>query len=138
MASPTTRSVVPDKQPAEALAECLNQTARLAQTAFKANGAEVSVVNDGGAAWRIGKTRSASAPASRVWIRPGNPRRIFHHCFIAQSACVNESGVHGIWGGFISARLFIRQRGSRRRFGPVIRADATGVLFASVMADEGL
>jgi len=36
--------VVPDKLPTEALTECLNQTARLVQTAFKANGADVSVV----------------------------------------------------------------------------------------------
>lgn len=36
--------VIPDKQPTGALAECLNQTARLIQTAFQANGVEVPVV----------------------------------------------------------------------------------------------
>ena len=36
--------VLPDKLPTPALTECLNQTARLVQTAFQANGAEVSVV----------------------------------------------------------------------------------------------
>lgn len=38
--------VVPDQIPAEALAECLRQTARLIQTAFQANGAEVAVVTE--------------------------------------------------------------------------------------------
>ncbi|MFT5468369.1 MAG: hypothetical protein ACI8UO_003478 [Verrucomicrobiales bacterium] len=36
--------VVPDKLETSALTECLNQTARLVQTAFAANGAEVEVV----------------------------------------------------------------------------------------------
>ncbi|HRA87596.1 MAG TPA: hypothetical protein PK992_06000, partial [Planctomycetaceae bacterium] len=38
--------VVPDKLPTLALTECLNQTARLVQTAFKANGADVSIVSE--------------------------------------------------------------------------------------------
>ena len=38
--------VVPDKLETQALTDCLNQTARLLQTAFKANGAEVSVVTE--------------------------------------------------------------------------------------------
>lgn len=38
--------VVPDKLPTPALTECLNQTARLLQTAFKANGADVSIVSE--------------------------------------------------------------------------------------------
>jgi Domain of unknown function (DUF4838) len=38
--------VVPDKLETRALADCLNQTARLLQTAFKANGGEVSVVTE--------------------------------------------------------------------------------------------
>ena len=36
--------VVPDTQATPALTECLDQTARLVQTAFRANGAEVGVV----------------------------------------------------------------------------------------------
>lgn len=36
--------VVPDKLPTPELAECLNQTARLVQTAFKANGADVEII----------------------------------------------------------------------------------------------
>ena len=36
--------VIPDQQPTPALQECLKQTARLLQTAFKANGADVAVV----------------------------------------------------------------------------------------------
>jgi hypothetical protein len=39
--------VVPDKLPTEALTECVQQTARLVQAVFKANGAEVSVVTEG-------------------------------------------------------------------------------------------
>ena len=38
--------VVPDKLETPALTECLNQTARLVQTAFKANGADVGVVTE--------------------------------------------------------------------------------------------
>ena len=38
--------VVPDKLETPALTECLNQTARLVQTAFKANGVDVSVVTE--------------------------------------------------------------------------------------------
>ena len=38
--------VLPDKQPTEALRECLVQTARLVQTAFLANGVEVAVVGE--------------------------------------------------------------------------------------------
>jgi hypothetical protein len=38
--------VVPDKQPTEALTACIQQTARLMQTAFKANGAELTVVTE--------------------------------------------------------------------------------------------
>ena len=38
--------VLPDRQPTAALQECLAQTARLLQTAFKANGAEVAVVSE--------------------------------------------------------------------------------------------
>ncbi len=36
--------IVPDKQETQAMTDCLNQTARLLQTAFQANGAEVAVV----------------------------------------------------------------------------------------------
>ena len=38
--------VVPDSAETELLTECLNQTARLVQTAFAANGAEVPVVRE--------------------------------------------------------------------------------------------
>ncbi|MCU0875946.1 MAG: hypothetical protein MUE50_26765, partial [Pirellulaceae bacterium] len=38
--------VVPDAQATPALSECLDQTARLVQTAFQANGAEVGVVRE--------------------------------------------------------------------------------------------
>jgi len=38
--------VVPDKLETPALTDCLNQTARLLQTAFKANGSDVSVVTE--------------------------------------------------------------------------------------------
>ena len=38
--------VVPDKLPTPALTECLNQTARLVQTAFKANGTQVNLVTE--------------------------------------------------------------------------------------------
>lgn len=38
--------VVPDRQPTPALQECLAQTARLLQTAFKVNGADVEVVDE--------------------------------------------------------------------------------------------
>ncbi len=56
--------VVPDKLPSEALAEGLNQTARLLQTAMKANGAEVAVVREeardvGRPALFLGDTRFA-------------------------------------------------------------------------------
>ncbi len=47
--------VVPEQLPTPDLTECLNQTARLVQTAFKANGAEVAVVTE--------STRDASRPA---------------------------------------------------------------------------
>jgi hypothetical protein len=40
--------VIPDQQPSAGLTECLNQTARLVQTAFQANGAEVPVVTESG------------------------------------------------------------------------------------------
>jgi hypothetical protein len=36
--------VIPDQQPSDALQECIAQTARLLQVAFKANGAEVAIV----------------------------------------------------------------------------------------------
>jgi len=39
--------VVPDTGPSPAVEECLNQTARLVQTAFKANGVDVPVVPEG-------------------------------------------------------------------------------------------
>jgi hypothetical protein len=39
--------VVPDASPSPAIAACLNQVARLMQTAFKANGFEVPVVTEG-------------------------------------------------------------------------------------------
>ncbi len=39
--------VVPDQYPSPAIGECLSQTARLLQTAFKANGVEVPVVPEG-------------------------------------------------------------------------------------------
>lgn len=38
--------IVPDASPTPAIGECLNQTARLVQTAFKANGADVPVVTE--------------------------------------------------------------------------------------------
>jgi hypothetical protein len=38
--------VVPDQSPTPGLAECLKQTARLIQAAFKANSADVSIVNE--------------------------------------------------------------------------------------------
>jgi hypothetical protein len=50
--------VVPDHLPTPALTECLNQTARLVQTAFKANGAEVNVVTE--------SQRDAAKPAIYV------------------------------------------------------------------------
>jgi len=39
--------VLPDTAPSPAIGECLNQTARLFQTAFRANGADVPVVGEG-------------------------------------------------------------------------------------------
>jgi len=39
--------VLPDQYPSPAIGECLGQTARLLQTAFKANGVEVAVVPEG-------------------------------------------------------------------------------------------
>lgn len=42
----TYQIVTPDASPTPELASCLEQTARLLQTAFKANGAEVSVVSE--------------------------------------------------------------------------------------------
>ena len=47
--------VVPDKHETPAVAEGVNQTARLVQTAFKANGADVAVV--------VEKDRDAAKPA---------------------------------------------------------------------------
>ena len=47
--------VVPDKHETPAVAEGVNQTARLVQTAFKANGADVPVV--------VEKHRDAAMPA---------------------------------------------------------------------------
>jgi hypothetical protein len=38
--------VVPDKLEAPAISECLNQTARLVQTAFKANGVDAAVITE--------------------------------------------------------------------------------------------
>jgi hypothetical protein len=56
--------VLPDKQPTEGLAACMQQTARLMQTAFQANGAEVAVVNESARdpakpAILLGNTRAA-------------------------------------------------------------------------------
>lgn len=47
--------VLPDALETPELTECLNQTARLVQTVFKANGVDVSVVTETG--------RDASKPA---------------------------------------------------------------------------
>ncbi len=58
--------VVPDKLVTPALTECLNQTARLVQTAFKANGADAAVVTESlrdaaKPALLLGNTRFAQA-----------------------------------------------------------------------------
>ena len=55
--------VVPDTLETPALTECLNQTARLVQTAFMANGAEVSVVTE--------TLRDAAKPALLLFPRYG-------------------------------------------------------------------
>ncbi len=63
--------VMPDKLPNAALTECVNQTARLLQTAFKANGADVDVVSEGKRdrakpALFLGNTRFAQASGIEV------------------------------------------------------------------------
>ena len=59
--------VLPDKMETPALTECLNQTARLVQTAFKANGIDVSVVTE--------SQRDAAKPALLL----GNTRFALQH-----------------------------------------------------------
>ena len=64
--------VVPDQYPSPAIGECLRQTARLLQTAFKGNGVEVPVVPEGNRdptkpAICLGDTARARAWMSRGW-----------------------------------------------------------------------